>query len=225
MYHNKLKFLSLIIIICVLVTACRPNTVKDIQGNTYNTVTIGTQVWMAENLKATKYNDGTAIQMVADNDKWMKMTTSAYSWYNNDSTENKKTYGALYNWYVVDSKKLCPAGWHVPTDQDWMTLTEFMQGFSVAGGLIKEDGTKHWRSPNTEATNKSGFTALPGGYRSFEGAFNYLGISAYWWTTTGYNSSSAMFWNVRYKFSYIYKYRGEKTCGFSVRCLKDMQIQ
>ena len=200
---------------------CRSNTVKDIEGNVYKTVTIGKQVWMKENLKTTKFNDGTAIPMVAENAGWIKMTTPAYSWYNNDSTDNKNTYGALYNFYTVNTNKLCPADWHVPTDADWVALITYLDGFTVAGGKMKEKGIEHWKSPNDGATNETGFTALPGGYRSVEGVFNYIGKSGYWWTSTKYNETSSLFWNIRYKLTYAYEYRSENFCGFSVRCMKN----
>jgi uncharacterized protein (TIGR02145 family) len=202
-------------------TACRTNSVEDIDGNVYKTVTVGTQVWMAENLKTTKYNDGTDIPSVTNNDEWAKLTTPAYSWYNNDASANKKDYGALYNWYAVGTNKLCPTGWHVSTDAEWMALALFLDGNSKAGGKLKEKGTKHWRTPNTEATGESGFKAFPGGYRSFQGAFNYFGISGYWWSSTKYNESTSLFWNLRYKYGYVYKFRSEKTTGFSVRCIKE----
>jgi uncharacterized protein (TIGR02145 family) len=197
------------------------HSVKDIQGNRYKTVTIGTQVWMSENLKTTRFNDGTEIPMVSENDTWIKLTTPAFSWYNNDSTENKKTYGALYNWYAINTNRLCPTGWHVPTDAEWMKLITLLDGFVSAGGKMKEKGIEHWKSPNDGATNESGFTALPGGYRSLEGIFNYTRIAGYWWSSTKYNESSILFWNIRYKPDYIYKYRSELFCGFSVRCIKD----
>jgi len=203
------------------ITSCNTDSLKDIERNKYKTVTIGTQVWMAENLKTTKFNDGSSIPIVTDNEAWIKLTTPAYSWYNNDSTENKKAYGALYNWYAVSTNKLCPAGWHVPTDEEWQTLTLYLDGYYTAGGKMKEKGTKHWKSPNIGATNESGFNALPAGYRSLQGIFNYIGISAYWWSSTKYNESSVLFWNIRYRLGYIYKFRSENFCGFSVRCLKD----
>jgi uncharacterized protein (TIGR02145 family) len=205
----------------IVVTSCNSTSLKDIEGNKYKTVTIGTQIWMAENLKTTKLNDGTPIPMVTDNETWINLKTPAFSWYGNDSTENKESYGALYNWYAVNTNKLCPTGWHVPTDGEWQTLTIFLDGFYTAGGKLKEKGTKHWKSPNIAATNESGFTALPGGYRSLQGIFNYQGISAYWWSSTKYNDSSVLFWNIRYRLGYIYKNRSENYCGFSVRCLKD----
>lgn len=208
----------LTIIFLLLLAACNSNNVKDIEGNSYKTVVIGTNTWMSENLKTEKFNDGTSIPFVKDNDEWSKLDTPAYSWYNND-TENKKTYGALYNWYAVNTKKLCPAGWHVSSDADWTEI--YIDGGQNIGGRLKETGTAHWRTPNTDATDERGFHGLPGGYRTIEGAFSYMANTAYWWTSTDYNASSVIFWSLRYKSPLLYKYRSERICGFSVRCVKD----
>ncbi len=205
----------------ILLNGCNSKSVKDIDGNLYKTVKLGSQVWMAENLKTTKLNDGTKIAMISDNDTWANSTTPAYSWYNNDSVDYKKTYGALYNWYAVNTNKLCPTGWHVPSDEEWLTMFRYLKDPKSTGGKMKEAGTAHWKKPNEGATNESGFTALPGGYRSYAGVSNYIGIYAYWWTTTEYNSSTVLFYNIRYKFSTVFKYRSEKNCGFSVRCVMD----
>jgi uncharacterized protein (TIGR02145 family) len=137
--------------------------VTDIDGNVYNTVTIGDQVWMAENLKTTKLNDGTSISNAIDNIAWASLSTPGYCWFiNNRATY--EIYGALYNWYAVYTDKLCPTGWHVPSNSEWTTLTDHLGGAEVAGGKLKESGSSHWASPNTGATNVTGFTALPGGY-------------------------------------------------------------
>jgi uncharacterized protein (TIGR02145 family) len=215
------KIILFAAILCTGFTGCRKISLKDIEGNKYKTVTIGTQVWMAENLKTTKFNDGTPIPMVKENDAWAALKTPGFCWYNNDSIDNKKNYGTLYNWYTVSTNKLCPTGWHVSTDAEWTSMVTYLKDKGPVGGRLKETGTTHWKSPNTGATNESGFTALPGGYRSFEGAFNYIGISAYWWSSTMYNESSVLFWNLRYKFSNTYKYLSEKNTGFSVRCIMD----
>ena len=116
-------------------------TVTDIDGNVYHTVTIGTQTWMVENLKTTKYNDGTAIPLVTDSTAWLNLTTPGYCWYNNDAATYKNTYGALYNWFTVNTSKLAPSGWHVPTDAEWTTLITYLGGETVAGGQMKSTGT------------------------------------------------------------------------------------
>lgn len=220
--HQKRITVVIVGLFWLVLAGCRTNTVKDIEGNSYKTITIGSQVWMAENLKTNKYNDGTEIPMISDNDAWAKLTTPAYSWYNNDSTQNRNTYGALYNWYVINTNKLCPSGWHVPADSEWHTMLISLEEPGMAGGKLKEAGTIHWKIPNSGGTNKSGFTALPGGYRSIDGIFNFIGVSGYWWTSTEYDNPSALFYNLRYKYSLVYKFRSEKFCGFSVRCVKDI---
>jgi uncharacterized protein (TIGR02145 family) len=218
-FNNILSIITTVIFFAV--TSCNTSSLKDIEGNRYKTVRIGTQVWMAENLRTTKLNDGTPISLVTDNEAWINSTNPSFSWYDNDSLKYKESYGALYNWYAINTNKLCPAGWHVPSDGEWQTLTTFLDGFYTAGGKLKEKGTKHWKSPNIDGTNESGFTALPAGYRSLQGIFNYQGISAYFWSSTKYNDKTVLFWNIRYRLGYIYKYPGEIYCGFSVRCLRD----
>ncbi len=195
----------------------------DYDGNVYPVVTIGTQTWMAENLKATHYRNGAAIPNVTDNTVWAALASGARCYYDNDSAMYKAAYGALYNWYAVaDARNIAPAGWHVPTDAEWTTLTTYLGGGSVAGVKLKETGTTHWKSPNQWATNSSGFTALPGGGREFGGGgFTNIGIFGYWWSSTEYSSSSA--WT-----RYMGFYEGnmnwddyDEVTGFSVRCLRD----
>ena len=157
----------------------------DVDGNSYNMVTIGTQIWMKQNLKVTKYNDGTVIPNVTDASQWNNLTTGAYCWYDNNSS-NKDPYGALYNWYTVGTGKLCPIGWHVPSQTEWNTLLTYLGGASTAGAKLKETGTSHWKSPNT-ATNESGFNALPGGARALASAgivFWDLGDRGSLWSST-----------------------------------------
>jgi uncharacterized protein (TIGR02145 family) len=195
-------------------------TVKDIDGNVYHTVKIGTQTWMVENLKTTKYNDGTPITLVTDNAEWLGIGSEAYCWYDNDSARNMETYGALYNWYTVKTGKLAPTGWHVATDQDWTTLTTFLGGESVAGGKLKEKGTGKWQSPNTGATNEVGFTALPAGYRNTDGTFTDMGMSGDWWTSTELTGINAWFRGVGNNLSSVSRVGLSKAYGLSVRCVK-----
>jgi len=196
--------------------------VTDIDGNIYITTKIGNQWWMAENLKVTHYRNGEAIPNVTDDTQWINLTTGAYCNYNNDST-NVHTYGRLYNWYAVDdSRNIAPEGWHVPTDGEWQTLIDYLGGSSVAGGKLKESGITHWNSPNTGATNETGFSALPGGYRSgSSGAFGHIGINAYFWSSTEYGSSFAWFRNLGYGGSGMYRGNFDERGGFSVRCVRD----
>jgi uncharacterized protein (TIGR02145 family) len=197
--------------------------VTDIDGNIYNTVIIGTQVWMIEGLKATKYTDGTAIPNVVDNTEWSTNTTGAYCDYSNNAA-NSNIYGKLYNWYVVAStnaKKVCPTGWHVPDDSEWTTLITFLGGESLAGGKLKETGTTHWFNPNSGATNESEFTALPGGYRSGTGTFGLLGNTGFWWSSAEANATYAWYLYMYYDTSSAIRSDMDKHDGFSVRCVKN----
>jgi uncharacterized protein (TIGR02145 family) len=193
----------------------------DIDGNEYSTIIIGTQVWMAENLKTTKYNDGTDIPNVTDNTEWENLSTGAYAWYDNDQASNGDTYGALYNWYAVETGQLCPVGWHVPTDEEWTTLNDYLGGEKVAGGKLKEAGTTHWKDPNEGATNETGFTALPGGYRISNGTFYYIGDTGYWWSATEGSTIDAWSRGMYFNNSNVSWGSNYKEDGFSVRCLRD----
>jgi uncharacterized protein (TIGR02145 family) len=195
--------------------------IMDIDGNIYNTVTIGSQVWMAENLEATRYNDGTDIPLVTDNTEWSNLTSAGYCWYDNDKATYGSTYGALYNWYTLENPDLCPAGWHVPTDQEWMKMTTYLGGEKISGGKLKETGTTHWSSPNTGATNETGFTALPGGNRDNLGDFSYVGFSGYWWTASQVGGTFAWPRFMNYDNGSVDKFPNNKKKGFSVRCVKD----
>jgi len=200
-----------------------PTAVKDADGNTYHTVTIGTQEWMVENLKTTKYSDGTAIPLVTDNTDWSDLSTPGYCYYNNDNATYKNVYGALYNFYTISTGKLCPTGWHVPTDSEWTTLITFVGGENVAGGKLKELGTAHWNSPNTGAINENGFTALPGGSRDrSNGTFSGVGSSGYWWSSTVVGGTDAYIRLMTSTGEGVSRYRtiGMKG-GRSVRCVKD----
>ena len=197
-------------------------TVTDFDGNVYNTVTIGTQCWMQKNLSVTHYNDGAAIPLVTDNAAWSNLATPGYCWYNNDAATYKAAYGALYNWYTVNTGKLCPTGWHVPDTTAWSTLINYLGGYSVAGGHLKEAGTTHWQSPNTGADNISGFTALPAGYRySYDGSFYNLGYYAHFWSSTELDALNAWYSDLYYNNAFVGRFNGNEGNGFSVRCLKD----
>ena len=195
--------------------------VTDIDGNEYGTVLIGNQVWMSENLKVTKYKDGTAIPTGHSNSVWSNLSSGAYAVYDDDDV-NTDTYGFLYNWYAVDdSRIIAPDGWHVPTDDEWTTLTDYLGGTSVSGGKMKETGTEHWSSPNTDATNESGFTALPGGYRSTNGSYGNQGYYGYFWSSTENNSDTAWYRVLHYNYSDVSRSSSNKRYGFSLRCVRD----
>jgi uncharacterized protein (TIGR02145 family) len=198
-----------------------PQTIEDIEGNIYNTVTIGNQTWMAKNLKTTRYNDGIAIPLITDSTSWSSLTTPAYCWYNNEASSFKPSYGALYNGYAVSTGKLCPAGWHVPGDSEWTALTSYLGGEAVAGGKLKENGMDFWVSPNTGADNTSRFTAIPGGFRYHDGIFHDFGFSGYWWSSTEYSETRAYFRYLDYEYSNAFRFNNLKRNGFSIRCIKD----
>jgi uncharacterized protein (TIGR02145 family) len=198
--------------------------VTDIDGNVYHIVKIGNQVWMAENLKTTKYNDNTPIPLVTDDVSFGERHSPAFCWYNN-SEFNKSPYGGLYNWFVVNTGKLCPIGWHVPTDAEWTTLTDFMGGENAAGAKLKETGTDHWTGPNIAATDQVGFTGLPGGDRFLAngGKFSLIGSYGFWWSSTA-ASSWERAWYRCMTYSEDNVFRGEDygyQNGFSVRCIKN----
>ncbi|NLW31928.1 MAG: hypothetical protein GXY77_10785 [Fibrobacter sp.] len=195
-------------------------TVDDIENNTYKTIQIGNQTWMAENLKTTKFNDGTEIPLVEDNNMWSDLFTPGFSWYENDELIHKSIYGALYNWYAVETEKICPSGWHVPTRGDWSILIDYLGGINVAGVKLMETGNEHWNENNNIATNLSGFTALPGGIRRFDGTFNYKGGYANWWLATSSSASDAWRWYMDYNTT-VYETEHDKRYGFSIRCIKD----
>jgi len=198
-------------------------TVTDINGNDYRTVKIGDQWWLAENLKATKYRNGEAIPNVTDGNAWKGLTTGAHCCYNNDMN-NVATYGCLYNWYAVnDSRNIAPEGWHVPTDAEWQTLVDYLGGNLAASGKMKEVGTTHWISPNTNATNVSGFSGLPGGYRCTTGdGFGFMCYAAYFWSSMECpNPSYAWYRYLDYLQPEVYRLFTDRHFGFSIRCVKD----
>ncbi|MBE0674256.1 MAG: fibrobacter succinogenes major paralogous domain-containing protein [Bacteroidales bacterium] len=223
-------------------------TVTDIDGNSYKTIQIGAkkgaadnlnttgekavQEWLAQNLRTTKYNDGTDIPLVTDNTAWTNLTTPGYCWYNNGAGLDKEAYGALYNWYAVGTGKLCPTGWHVPSDAEWHQLVLFCDPSALlgtiesmtAGNKLRETGTTHWVSDEYEATNEPGLTALPGGYRYELGNFNHLGGKGYWWTSTEVQgpSGSISAWHREINaLGNVNRLNYGKKTGFSVRCVKD----
>ena len=210
----------------VMFTITTADPVTDVDGNVYQTITIGTQTWMTSNLKTTHYRDGSLIANVSDSAAWSKLVTGAYCDYANDAV-NGNNYGHLYNGYAVSNiSPIAPTGWHVPNDTEWTTLSDYLGGADVAGGRLKETKTDafNWTDPNTAATNEIGFSALPGGYRHNRSNFYQKNEYGHWWsssaiTTTNYAWSRGLIFNA----GDILKYYGfDKGCGFSVRCMKDM---
>ena len=195
--------------------------VTDADGNIYRTVKIGNQTWMAENLKTIKYNDGQDIPLVTSSYAWGSLKTPAYCWLNNDPT-NKDAYGTLYNWYTVDTGKLAPKGWHVPTEEDWATLAKYLGGDAVAGGKLKASGTSHWFAPNTQATDEVGFTAIPCSTRNYDGYHFYkLGDSCYFWSAAEFDAAEAWVRQMACDSAALKSFHGYKSYGRPVRCIKD----
>ena len=189
-------------------------TVTDADGNVYQTVVIGTQTWTTENLKTTKYNDGTPISNVTDGAVWNTLNTAAYCWYNNDIA-NKPTTGALYNYYVATDAKIAPVGWHVPTEAEWQTLVDYLGGDAIAGGKLKEVNGTSWLGPNTGATNESKFSARAGGRRTGI-PFEFLGTKGFFWTST--NSGIYSLFNDQ---SALTTSQHPPQFGYSIRLIKD----
>lgn len=197
-------------------------SMTDQDGNVYKTVTIGTQTWMAENLRTTIYNDGTVIPNETDNNEWGKLTDGAYCNYNNTANlDTIATYGCLYNWHAVNTGKLAPEGWHVPSDAEWTELTNYLKGESVAGDKLKELYNIHWNSSYAVATNETGFTALPGGHRGTNGIFNGIGSTGYWWSATGSDNLNAWLRLMNYNESNVKRDGSSYAIGLSVRCIKN----
>lgn len=226
--NTKLWFYSSIMAISLLIIThgCSKdddnNSLTDIDGNIYTSVTIGTQEWMVENLKVTHFRNGDPISNITDNAEWSNLATPGYCWYNNDQAAYKNPYGALYNWYAINSGDLCPSGWHLPTEAELTILNDYLGGENIAGGKLKETGNAHWASPNSGATNESGFTALPGGCRiDVNGLFIDLAHGGYYWSSTQYNASDARYHYLNSDDAVCHLTYGGKTAGHSVRCLKD----
>lgn len=197
------------------------NTVTDIDGNAYRTITVGDQVWMAENLTVTRYRNGDAIPAVTDDSAWSHLASGAYCHYN-DEQNNTAAYGKLYNWYAInDSRGIAPEGWHVPTEEEIITLMEHLKGDTIAAGKMKSTGTSQWLTPNTGATNETGFSALPGGYRLDKGSYHTMGSNGYWWTTT--RSYEMYAWTPRLYtgFADVKREPWYEKYGFAIRCIKD----
>jgi uncharacterized protein (TIGR02145 family) len=198
-----------------------PDLLTDVEGNTYKTVKIGDQLWMAENLRTTQLNDGTEIPLTKEDDEWHNLTTAGYCWYNNDEASFRDPYGVIYNGFTIASGKICPDGWHVPGIDEWRSLRDFLGDSVKAGGKLKESGTAHWLSPNKGADNRTGFTALPAGVRYFEGSFASVLSYTAMWSSTNFSEEEQWYAGLYYaEAGFISNHRNKKY-GLSVRCLKD----
>jgi uncharacterized protein (TIGR02145 family) len=195
--------------------------VTDIEGNLYTTVKIGAQTWMKQDLKTTHFNDGTPIPNITVDAEWAACTSPAYCWIDNN-IDNSVTQGAIYNWYAINTGKLAPKGWHVPTDADWNTLSTYLGGDDVAGGKLREAGFLHWPSPNIGATDEVGFTALPAGYRNCIGPFDgQSGSFKRYWTATELTATEAYYRYLYIQYTRFGKMNMPKNSGYAVRLIKD----
>lgn len=214
------KVLTSFIFIIITGFIYSQTTVTDIDGNVYKTVKIGNHEWMAENLKVTKFRNGEPIPFMTDSAAWTELKTGAYCNYSNK--ENLvATYGKLYNWYaVVDSRNICPTGWHIPSDDEWVVLESFLGGENVAGGKMKLNDSTVWRAPNTGATNESGFSAIPGG-RQYHSAFYFLHEYGMYWAVTSEDDTYSWSRYLTYCSANLSRFHYKKYYGLSVRCMKD----
>jgi len=216
-FNNMLAKSLVALLLATLLLSCS-NSQKS------KTVTIGDQEWMAENLNVVKFRNGDPIPHAQTDEEWQQAGENgqpAWCYYDNDPA-NGKIYGKLYNWYAVnDWRGLAPEDWRIPSDEDWLKLIKLLGGEDVAGGKLKATDTTYWQSPNNGATNETGFTALPGGYRGTNGTFFSIGGYGYWWSATEYDTSNAWGRLMYYYFSNVFRRNFNKELGFSVRCLRD----
>lgn len=222
---NKATRFNLVFILVIssfLYIKCEKESVLPVDGdgNEYDTVVIGTQVWLGENLKTTKYNNGVSIPLVTDNTQWASMTSAAYCWYGNNSSL-KNDYGALYNWYVVNAKILCPVGWHVPTQEEWSTLFKYVG--DMAGAKLKDRDLRFWKDYIDCETNEFGFNARPGGGRSsLDGQFGLIREDGVWWTSTeSVYDDLIVGIAIRDKFCQLDESAINPKAGISIRCIKN----
>ena len=195
--------------------------VTDVDKNTYKTLKIGTQEWMSENLRTTKYSDGTPIPNVTDSAQWSNLSTGAWCHYDNVSSQYDATYGKLYNWYAVNTNKLCPSGWHVPTETDWTVLIDYLASNGNKGTQGKALKSKSGWNSNGNGTDNYGWLGLPGGFRFGNGNFSEIGNYGAWWSSKEASKDEAWGWALYYEDGAITKGPGSKSFGNSVRCLRD----
>jgi len=216
---NRIPILFQVLIAWITFSGLHAQTVKDIDGNVYKTLPIGTQVWMAENLKTTRYSDGTAIPLVTDAISWFELTTPAYCWYKNDKKSGSR-YGALYTWYTVGTGKLCPAGWHVPSDAEWNILSAYLRSTYDQGKDTSVHDPAQKPSAHPELIDNTAFPVASGGVRMNNGSFSLTGFD-YWWSGTELDAKTG---HIRFIYSdkiFLSADRYAKNYGFSVRCVKD----
>lgn len=235
----ELKRLSLLLIVLLALISCHKNpteseqngivtgTIRDVEGNIYKIIRIGKQWWMAENLRVTQYRNGEWIINVTGSKTWSDLTVGAYCYYDNDF-DKAKNYGNLYNWNaLVDRRNLAPEGWHIPTDDDWQELVDYLGGETLAGGEMKSVGSIEnndglWAGSNESGTDEFGFSALPAGYRNQNGLYNGKDSSAYFWSSTEKGNNTAVYRYLNHDNSTVYRDdSGLKQAGYSIRCVRD----
>lgn len=240
---NFFTFFRLVLfcLIAIFTTSCKTidepvfgDTATDVDGNVYHTVTLGSQTWMIENLQTTRYNDGTTIPLVTDSAAWTNLMTPGYCWYNNsDSLPKVNKYGALYNWYSVNTSKLAPKGWHIPSDEEWTTLQYNVSKYNYLSGSLSKilAATTNWETTtsnlsigsNLQKNNSSGFTALPSGFRANSTAyFSLIGSEGIWWTTNLNDNKTARCISLIYNLTTVERAYKPYQSGLSVRCIKDV---
>ena len=199
-------------------------TLTDFDGNSYKTIVIGTQTWMAENLKTTHYANGDEINHITENAPWENATAGAWTYYGNNEAMNAD-YGKLYNWLAVeDARNICPSGWHIPDDPEWEALLAYLGGYQVAGAKMKETGLHHFTPTNEGSTNESGFTGIPGGMRDYGSANTDKGLSGFWWSSTNandYYDLEAYYYFLNRDMDQMLDGTGDKNNGASCRCIQD----
>lgn len=233
--YSVITFFLLMISWLFTQTGCvkEDETPVDGDGTTYTTVVIGTQTWLLENLKTTRFNDGTSIPLVTEDGQWINLKAPGFCWYNHNEQTYRHLYGGLYNWYAINTGKLCPKGWHVPTEKEWIKL-ETQLGMNAAeasqlgwrgadksiGGMLKSTSGQ-WTQPNVEASNSSGFTGEPGGCRTMNSDFNYINGYGYWWCAVQVDDEFGNMRSLSSELTTVFKSHYPKTYGMSVRCVKD----
>jgi len=224
MKPRKIQFILLMAVCSVIPIVLNSQSVTDLDGTVYQTIKIGNQTWTGQNLNVSQFRNGDPIPEVKTDEEWEKAGLErkpAWCYYESNS-DHGKLYGKLYNWYAVNDKRgLSPKGWHIPSDAEWKTLATFLGGNDLAGKKLKEKGTTHWKSPNKDATNESGFTGLPGGLNYSFGSFVSMGNVGYWWTSDENGEETANLYSLSYEDNILSDLFLNKGVGISVRCIKD----
>ena len=224
MKPRKIPFILLMLFCSCISMDLNAQSVTDLDGTVYQTIKIGNQTWLQQNLNVSQFRNGDLIPEVKTDEAWEKAGLEkkpAWCYYESNA-DNGKIYGKLYNWYAVHDKRgLAPKGWHIPSDEEWKALATFLGGPDLAGKKLKEKGTAHWKSPNKDASNESGFTGLPGGLNYSFGSFVSLDNVGYWWTSEEDGEETAFLYSLSYEDNLLTDLFLNKGVGISIRCIKD----